>query len=426
MMLYYLNYDGFGCGVFESQVLTPLALLRQRGWRPRLIDYENALDPPSLDDYRRQCVQELGEPPIILRKSVRCNFIISARQVRRLASLLRRREPAGGTVLLHGRGCFAGYLALKAKQILAREGGLRVRVVTDLRGLVSEEYRLEWADRGRLLRLAATWAAERTRRVEQYVAEHSDQLLCVSQRFREYLSRQYPTSRRRIAVIPTGIERRRLQFDPAARQRFRTIYGLSGSFVVVYCGGGQSWQSPRLMLETFGRIRARIPEAKLLLLTNEPLGFEEHAATCGLRPEDYLILRVEHRLVGEYLSMADCALLVREPHLVNEVASPTKFAEYLSCNLPVAVSPGIGDTAAVIRKYGVGCFTDELEQLRGLSSQSAALRANFQNAVDDLYSWEVHLDKLIAIYQRLLAEAAKEGELADQPALRGVRNGLGL
>ncbi|TCL76754.1 glycosyltransferase involved in cell wall biosynthesis [Hydrogenispora ethanolica] len=418
-MLYYLNYDGFRCSVFESQVLTPLLHLKKQGRKVRLIDYEKKADLPGLESYRQRCALALGEPPLILPKSKRCNFIISARQIRQLASVLRQ-AAADSTIVLHGRGCFAGYMALKAREMLQHDP-VRIKVITDFRGLVSAEYQLEW-ERHRLLRGPVAWVAQGVRRIEQYAAEHSDHLLCVSQPFRDYLVRHYPVLQTRISVIPACVDRRKFQFDPAARECLRAVYGLGRSFVVAYNGGAQRWQSPRLLMETFLKIRARIANAKLLLITNEPQRFEEYAAECGLQSADYLIFQVGHQAVAEYLSMADCALLVREPHPVNEVASPTKFAEYLSCNLPVVLSRGIGDTAAVLQTHPVGCFTDQLEKIPELSK--GGRWEIFQSAVSRYYSWDAHGSRLNAVYESLLtAENTEEGwDIAYQPALRGIGN----
>ena len=58
------------------------------------------------------------------------------------------------------------------------------------------------------------------------------------------------------------------------------------------------------------------------------------------------------------LSAADFGLLLRENNIVNNVASPTKFAEYLMAGLPVIISNGIGDFSYFVRFKNVGICID--------------------------------------------------------------------
>jgi len=56
-------------------------------------------------------------------------------------------------------------------------------------------------------------------------------------------------------------------------------------------------------------------------------------------------------------------MLLREKNLVNRVASPIKFGEYLCCGLPLIISRGIGDTEEIIEKFGIGRLLD-LEDIK--------------------------------------------------------------
>ncbi len=58
--------------------------------------------------------------------------------------------------------------------------------------------------------------------------------------------------------------------------------------------------------------------------------------------------------VRDVLRECDHGLLVREPTVTNSVASPTKFAEYLCCGLPVIISDHLGDFTALVESERLG------------------------------------------------------------------------
>ncbi|MDQ3101430.1 MAG: glycosyltransferase, partial [Bacteroidota bacterium] len=61
-----------------------------------------------------------------------------------------------------------------------------------------------------------------------------------------------------------------------------------------------------------------------------------------------------HAQVHGVLAACDIGLLVRSRSVTNEVASPTKFAEYLHAGLPVLISENIGDLSELVQKDRLG------------------------------------------------------------------------
>ena len=54
------------------------------------------------------------------------------------------------------------------------------------------------------------------------------------------------------------------------------------------------------------------------------------------------------------LAACDYGILIRENTVTNQVASPTKFAEYLASGLPVIISPNLGDYSAFVETHHCG------------------------------------------------------------------------
>ncbi len=63
--------------------------------------------------------------------------------------------------------------------------------------------------------------------------------------------------------------------------------------------------------------------------------------------------------VYKYLNAADFGILFRENTVMNNVASPTKFAEYMLCGLPVIISEGVGDYSYYTLEKEVGIILNE-------------------------------------------------------------------
>ena len=59
---------------------------------------------------------------------------------------------------------------------------------------------------------------------------------------------------------------------------------------------------------------------------------------------------VSYKDINDYLNAADFGLLLREDTPTNNVASPTKFAEYLMAGLPTLISQGVGDLSEFVEQ----------------------------------------------------------------------------
>ena len=70
---------------------------------------------------------------------------------------------------------------------------------------------------------------------------------------------------------------------------------------------------------------------------------------------------VDYRDVPRHLMAADVAVLWREDNIVNQVASPVKFAEYVCCGLPVIVTSSVPSASDYVSARHRGLISDEIE-----------------------------------------------------------------
>jgi len=127
------------------------------------------------------------------------------------------------------------------------------------------------------------------------------------------------------------------------------------------------------------------------------------------------VLNVPAAQVPNMLSAGDMGVLIRDRCLVNQVASPVKFGEYLAAGLSVLMTEGIGDFSELARdeKLGVvfsdpdsiGKETAKLNEfLVHLRSNAEAQRAHCMRTAAEHLSWNVHAPRLKSLYDSMFRQ----------------------
>ncbi|MBL4625460.1 MAG: hypothetical protein JKY42_10020 [Flavobacteriales bacterium] len=83
---------------------------------------------------------------------------------------------------------------------------------------------------------------------------------------------------------------------------------------------------------------------------------------------------VNHNEVYAYLNLCDYGILIREQTNTNKVASPVKFAEYLSAGLRVLLSENLGDYSEMVVKNNLGSIINagSTKTVRATTSEEKA------------------------------------------------------
>jgi glycosyltransferase involved in cell wall biosynthesis len=220
-------------------------------------------------------------------------------------------------------------------------------IVADLRGIRPEEYLLGLGRSESELGPSETRALARLRAEEREARAAAARIVCVSGPFREHLGGDA-----RVAVIPNAGEERPA---PGEEERAKLRAGLGfpgGAPVFVYSGSLAAWQCGADAVELFREIRERRPEARLALLTHDREAAEALVRAHGVA--DAVVRSLTPEETREILPAFDAAFLLREDHVVNLVAAPVKFGEYLHAGLPVILTRGIGDASEWVRSEGLG------------------------------------------------------------------------
>jgi glycosyltransferase involved in cell wall biosynthesis len=219
------------------------------------------------------------------------------------------------------------------------------------------------------------------RQLEKKFLHRFGAITVVSEGMRKYLERNYGIPPARMAVLPCVADQDTFGYRPDSRLEIRRDLGLEDRIVFVYSGICAPWQCIPEAIACFKLIKDFDERAFFLILSPDRELFLQYLSC--LDPEDYCVLSVEHSLMDRYLSSADCGFLIRKRDIINRVASPLKFSEYLICGLPVIIGPEVGDFSNMIQKEGIGAVIDP-DHPEGWKNRLSPLLKQISNNGKDL------------------------------------------
>ena len=193
------------------------------------------------------------------------------------------------------------------------------------------------------------------------------------------------------------------------RSRVRQELGWTSNSVVLYAGGLSAWQQPELMTRVIEKAIEKNDTVRFLMLTPNVEAGNAVLASCGIA--DYAVAKsVPRDEVPAYGAAADAALLLRGNSVVNQVASPTKFAEYLEMGVPVLVTEVLAEFCATVERHAVGTIckndstpSDYAERLLELLSQSMANREELLRQCRHANRRDYRFERALDVYKQILA-----------------------
>lgn len=348
----YVVSEGFPPTVFDSQVLDYLHMMESQGICFDLVVFERLLG--ILPNWRRN-LRRLREVRAQLKGRVYFRFLITTFlewdfwvPLQQLYLVARLRDQRSRTVI-HARTQTSAAIALRLKVWIPN-----TKVVFDMRGDTPAEFLLGVEKSGGDSHSTAIRRKyEKLKGIERQAVTGSDAILCVSGVMRDKIIEEYQVASQEIHVIPTVASARKFYLDPQLRRVVRKELGIEDKLTFIYAGSIRAYQSLEVLLDFFRKLRGKRPQLHLLLITPQCAEAEQFIHK-SLSPGTYTIRSSGHNEMVRWLNAADAGLLLRESNAVNQVAAPTKFAEYVMCGLPVVMTAGIGDFSELAKKEKLG------------------------------------------------------------------------
>ncbi|MBV8254351.1 MAG: hypothetical protein JO154_17260 [Chitinophaga sp.] len=210
------------------------------------------------------------------------------------------------------------------------------RIVLDLHGVVPEE--LDFYNRKSLSKLFG-WS-------EKIVMRKVNALIYVNRAMQHFYGTKYPYLLQRenyvCPLIAGEDEEKSVSFDEAA---FRKEIGIREEDVVfIYSGNIQKWQNFDLVLDLVKNLDNLA--YKFLFLSRDIAGIQKLMQEKGmeLHADRYKFFTVKPENLYKYYSIAHYGFVLRDDHILNRVATPTKLLEYINYGIiPIVKLDEIGD-----------------------------------------------------------------------------------
>lgn len=211
----------------------------------------------------------------------------------------------------------------------------RIRLILDIHGTVPEE--MENAGNPLL-----AWCMGF---VEKIAFSRVAIAVCVTRKMERFYLQKYPESQAQYIYLPIFTTEVCRPANPSRVRALRKALNIPiDAKVYLYSGGLQSWQNIDKTLD----IAINLLESRnnwCIFLTGETEELSKKVIDrVGSIPECMVITYAKSKELNSYYEIADFGFILREDHILNRVANPTKLVEYLYFGMhPIVLSADIGD-----------------------------------------------------------------------------------
>lgn len=204
----------------------------------------------------------------------------------------------------------------------------------------------------------------------------------VSDAMREYYEKKYRLHTSSI-VVPCLSE-----FEETKNKEKR----IPNSFV--YIGGLSVWQCFEDILQLYAKIRTKESVFHIITLNTEEAR-RKVMQLIGDTNNIEIYSITDRSSIPTVLNKFQYGFLIRKKDVVNQVAAPIKFLEYLSCGVNVIMTDAIPSYAKIVKDYGVGTVV-------AMDNYHISIRAFNPNA-KSVYANCFSREKYIKLYKKFLS-----------------------
>jgi len=402
----FISYNGMLDPLGQTQVLPYLKQLSKRGVRFTVLSFErNSAFESEGRDKCNALRQELIADAIdwhFLRyhqtPTLPATIFDVANGFRYARKLVRQNR----IELVHARSHIPATIALALKK------QFNVKMIFDVRGLLADEYvdANHWRKGSTPYRL--------TKFIERRALSGAEGIVTLTEKIWSII-REWDGLRGRKdfvhEVIPCCADLQSFKFRQQDRDRRRAELELEDRFVIVYSGSIDGWYLTEQMADFFAAARKRRSNVHALWLTpTRHDRIQSLMLARGIPETHYTIVAAAPREVSSYLSASDAGLAFIKACFSKLASSPTKYAEYLACGLPLIINSGVGDSDTLMDE-NVGVLVDDFteqqlasgaEKLYALSLEPDMRRRTREVAERRFDVSTVGVQKYSRLYERVL------------------------
>ena len=334
MELIYIN-SGVS-SVFPSQVIDLLNFYHHNNWFVKI-----TLICGVRDELERKKAKELLESSsfdVIFYRSFPNYPFYNAIAKIHLAKAIKKAK-INKSFVFHSRGWSSASLVYKS---LHKVGLSNPKILLDIRGAIKEEV----LDFQKNSWLKKTMKSVNINKVISAV-KHYSFISVVSAALRDYVLSNVDNIEGEVFINPC-LAGKSFIYSVEDREKLRNTLGIKeNEKLLIFSSGGESlWQNNHELIKI---------ASKGFKVLNLSKVYVDHP--------NVITKYVKYEEVAGYLSAADVALIFREKNVVNEVASPVKFSEYLCSGLPVVSNKNVKMIKDCIENTGYGLLIDSIDEI---------------------------------------------------------------
>jgi glycosyltransferase involved in cell wall biosynthesis len=282
--------------------------------------------------------------------------------------------------------------------------------IFDMRGfLIDEQVFLDRWKIGSLKYRFSRW-------IERWILLNADEIVTNTTRFRDQVVGipYFPREERadQVLIIQNCVDTQRFLFDPVKRVSTRQEFGWDDKFVLVFTGEARKWESFEQIINLFITLRGLNDKTFLAIFAYGEISIISHILSArGIPQANYSLATARPGQIPYILNAADLAVIFRQDNkYIQQIPSPIKFGEYLSCGLPIIMNSNIGDTEKIINKYLAGIVLDpdnpvELHngaiQILDLCQNDSNIRLRCRQAAEKELNLDTAVDQYAQAYERV-------------------------
>lgn len=257
-----------------------------------------------------------------------------------------------------------------------------------------------------------------TRQLENHVVARADAVAVICEGLkRDLIARGVPEAK--IMVSPNGVDMALFGDPPPPDLALARQLGLGKGPVLGFIGSFYDYEGLDDLIAAMPLIRARIPDAALLLVGGGPMEAALRAQATASRASDAIrfVGRVPHGEVERYYSLIDILVYPRKRMRLTDLVTPLKPLEAMAQRRLVAASD-VGGHAELIEHGRTGTLfpADKPEALAASIAEMVANRAEWparrdaaRQFVAEQRNWQVNIERYQPVYQMLLGRTAGSG-----------------
>lgn len=392
----------------QSQVLPYLRALASRGVKFTLLSFERA--HAFTEDGRETCRRlyaELGGSGIEwhwLRYHQTPSLPATSYDVWRGLAIASKLVKRNQIELVHARSHIPATIALGLKR---RFG---TRMIFDVRGLLADEY----VDAGHWQQGSLPYRLTKT--MERRALAATDGIVTLTEAIWPLIKDWPGLHGREIprAVVPCCTDLDLFVFQPDSRTALRQELGVEDRFVIVYSGSIDGWYLTERMADFFAYLAEHSSQFHFLWLTpGHHHRIQDLMAAKKVSGDRFTVRAAKPHEVPAYLSASDAGVAFIKRCFSKLASSPTKYAEYLACGLPLVVNAGIGDSDALITEESAGVLLSDFSEaefkraadlLEVYARDASDKRGRLRETAERLFDVNtVGVERYARLYQRVLS-----------------------